>query len=731
MKELKGHLYRILWNKIDNSNDYLDVGLIIKDIDDERKTYKIKGKIRIEPYPAINDYIIANNNGKMYKEDMYECQRIRIELPIKEEYISNKIIKLSEKKLTKREAKKIIEDNKDIWEKIKNKELKIGKIKIEKINIIYINFNNEIIYKTEREKFKDFLDNSGIILKSNQINNLIEKYEKYEIIIEIMTNRIIDLIDIGGISINTIINIADKLNYKEEEKVEIYIINELKNSKNGDTCVEYNKLICNILKEVGNIFNNLIDKEYIDKEIESLIKRDKIIRYKEYLYEISIFIRENNVGSYLKYINNDEGYLKDYEDSARIFLDEYEGYSKLNKEQENSFLSVFRWNINITIGVAGTGKSEILTRLCKYVDTEPSISILFLTPTGKACDRLSKGFKNKGVNKRSYTIHKYNYYPHNHDDEYEYKNEDFDGIINNKYKIIVIDEMSMVSLDIFNTFIDNIEGIKNCVILLLGDTNQLPSIGIGDVLNNLVISEKFNVVELKEIYRSESEGLLEVQKNILKCEPLLNNILNNDKSFKWIKKNPLNNDIIINELKSFKVLPMIITSTNKVVEEYQDIIKSIYNKEYEKKEYIKIVKKIYHEDDTIIIKKNDYDRSLMNGMIGVIKNIIRDDKSKKVNHINILFEGEDNNKSFEGEYIDRMDIDLGYIITIHKSQGSESDNVIILIDESSKINTINLLYTGITRAKKRCILISEERTIKGIIEEKRKVKRISNLKDFC
>jgi exodeoxyribonuclease V alpha subunit len=354
-----------------------------------------------------------------------------------------------------------------------------------------------------------------------------------------------------------------------------------------------------------------------------------------------------------------------------------------------------------------------------------------LTPTGKACDRLSKGFKNKGVNKRSYTIHKYNYYPHNHDDEYEFKNEDFDGIINNKYKIVVIDEMSMVSLDIFNTFIDNIEGIKNCVILLLGDTNQLPSIGIGDVLNNLVISEKFNVVELKEIYRSESEGLLEVQKNILKGEPLLNNILNNDKSFKWIKENPLNNDIIINELKSFKVLPMIITSTNKVVEEYQDIIKSIYNKEYEKKEYIKIVKKIYHEDDTIIIKKNDYDRSLMNGMIGVIKNIIRDDKSKKVNHINILFEGEDNNKSFEGEYIDRMDIDLGYIITIHKSQGSESDNVIILIDESSKINTINLLYTGITRAKKRCILISEERTIKGIIEEKRKVKRISNLKDFC
>ena len=720
--ELKGHIYRILWNKFNNSNEYIEVGLIITDIRDDRKTYKIKGKMMTKPYPAINDYIIANNNGKMYN-DLYECTRINIELPIKEEYINSKIIKLSDKKLTKREAKKIIEENKDIWVKIREKSLNIGKIKKEKIEMIYNNFEDEICYKDDKERLKDFLYKSGIILKNNQINKLIEKYPKCEEIIEIMTNRIIDLINVEGISINTLINIADKLNYGEEEKIEIYIINELKNSINGDTCVEYNKLIGNILNEVGNRLNKIIDKEFIDKVIKDLIKRELIIMYKEYLYEKSIFIKENNIGSYLKYINNDEVYLKEYEERARVFLDDYEG-SKLNKEQEESFLSVFRGNINITIGAAGTGKSEILTRLCKYIQSEPEMSILFLTPTGKACDRLTKGFKNKGINKSSYTIHKYNYYKYVEDNGYEFKNIDFDEIIENQYKIIVIDEMSMVSLNVFDTFINKISKIKNCVILLLGDSNQLPSIDIGDVLNNIVKSDKFRVVELKEIYRSESEGLLEAQNNILKCE----NLLKNDNSFKWIKDNPLNKDIIINELNRYEELPMIITSTNKVVEEYQDIIKRKYNKEYEKKDYVKINKTIYHEDDRIMIKKNDYDKGLMNGMVGNIRMIERD-KNNEIIGVNIIFEGDDEMKFIKKEEMENMD--LGYIITIHKSQGSESENVIILMDEAYKLNTINLLYTGITRAKKQCILISEEMTIKRIIEEKRKVKRISNLKDFC
>ena len=317
----------------------------------------------------------------------------------------------------------------------------------------------------------------------------------------------------------------------------------------------------------------------------------------------------------------------------------------------------------------------------------------------------------------------------------EYKIIDFHAIKNNDYKIIVIDEMSMVSLKIFNEFINKINEFPNCVLLVLGDTNQLPSIECGDVLNNLVLSDSFNLVELKEIFRSESKGLLVAQNNILDFKPLLENMPNNDNSFKWIKEDPKNTDIFLKVLDDFKELPLIITSTNKVVNDYQNIIKYKYNIDYSNKKSTIINNITFHEDDYIMIKKNDYDKGLTNGMIGEIKSIkrIKDNEpsssKKEITILEILFDGEEENKVINSEILE--DMNLGYIMTIHKSQGSESSNVIILLDEASKINTMNLLYTAITRSKKKCILISEEKTIETIINENRKTKRICNLKDFC
>jgi exodeoxyribonuclease V alpha subunit len=366
-----------------------------------------------------------------------------------------------------------------------------------------------------------------------------------------------------------------------------------------------------------------------------------------------------------------------------------------------------------------------LTRLCKFIEEYNSVSILFLTPTGKACHRLTKGFKDKGINKSAYTIHKYNYY----DDDNELKKEidDFDLIKKNEYCIIVIDEMSMVSLNVFHTFIKKINNLHNCVLLLLGDYNQLPSIDFGDVLNNLVLSQAFNTVKLINIFRSDSKSLLTVQNNILNNIPL-DNIDVNDGSFVWIKENPSNIVCIKNVLNDFEELPLIITSTNKVVNEYQNIIKDKYNIDHINKDFIKFNNIIFHVDDKIMIKKNNYEKNLMNGMIGKIISIsISIDNNIKYYGLNILFDGEDKPRdTFSLNELE--DFELAYIITIHKSQGSEADYVIILLDEAPMLNTINLIYTAITRSKKKCILISQEKTVKSI---KKITKRISNLKDFC
>ena len=400
--------------------------------------------------------------------------------------------------------------------------------------------------------------------------------------------------------------------------------------------------------------------EFIDTVINELINIKYITPYKEYLYDSNILDYEIKIGNYLKFVNNDEPYLEDFLERAEVFLDDYPG-SKLNDEQKESFLSVFKSNINITIGPAGTGKSEILTRLCKFIDEYKSVSILFLTPTGKACDRLTKGFKGKDIDKSAYTIHKYNYY----DDDNQFKKEidNFDQIKKNEYKIIVIDEMSMVSLNVFHTFIKKINNLHNCVLLLLGDHNQLPSIDYGDVLNNLVLSEAFNTVKLTKIFRSESKSLLTVQNNILNNIPL-DNMDVNDGSFVWIKENP---STIKNVLNDFEELPLIITSTNKVVNDYQQIIKDKYNINHINKDFIKFNNIIFHVDDKIMIKKNNYEKNLMNGMIGKIISIYND---KNFVGLKILFDGEDEPRDFFS-FDELEDIQLAYIITIHKSQGSE------------------------------------------------------------
>ena len=723
---IKGHIYKILWDKISSrSNDYLEVGLLIKDLDQENITLKIKGTIKINPYPSINDYIIAKKTDKIYSNDIYVCSSIYIDLPIKKDLIFNKIIKLSDKLLTKNETTFLIENNKDIWNLINNKKLNIGKIKEHKINNIYNNFiDYGIKFKDEKEIFKDFLDNCDIKLKNNQIDNLIEKYTKSNDIIHKIYNNLIELLSINSISINTLISIAEKLNHSEDEKIKLFIMKHLKYSSNGDTCILRNELKKYILKEKGNKLSKSLNIEFIDTVIDELINNKFITPYKEYLYDSNILDSEIKIGNSLKFINSDQPYLEDFLKKAEDFLEEYSG-NKLNNEQKESFLSVFKSNINITIGPAGTGKSEILTRLCKFVEEYEydSISILFLTPTGKACDRLTKGFKDKNIEKSAYTIHKYNYY----DDDNKFKKEIDDFEQNkNKYNIIVIDEMSMVSLNVFYTFINKFNDLNNCVLLLLGDCNQLPSIDFGDVLNNLVLAEAFNIVKLIKIFRSESKSLLTVQNNILNNIPL-DNIDVNDGSFVWIKENPSNIECIKNVLNDFEKLPLIITSTNKVVNEYQNIIKDKYNIDHTNKDFIKINNIIFHIDDKIMIKKNNYEKQLMNGMVGKIISILKDDKNKNIIGLKILFDGEDKPKDIT-QLEDLEYIDLAYIITIHKSQGSEADYVIILLDEAPMLNTINLIYTAITRAKKKCILISQEKTLKSI---KKKTERISNLKDFC
>ncbi len=735
MSEIKGHIYRILWDKIiqNNKNDRVAVGFILKDIDENE--IKISGFINIDPYPCINDYVVAMKTKERFN-DAIKCSYIEIKLPIKVEYIEKKIKELLKNertnKLTATDIKYLIENNPKIWDSIRENKLIIGKIKKEKIDNLYNNFGYK--FKDDKQKFKDFLDGNMISLKQNQIDNLFEKYQESKNIISTIVNNLIDLSNVSGITITTLINIADRLNYQPREKVRLIIIYKLKYSPNGDTCMTREKLVKELLKDQYLLAD-------INYSIDDLLARKYIKIYNNFVYETKILSYEKNIGKYLNY-NNDKAILEKYMESARTFLDDYDG-NKLNDEQDDSFMSIFKSNINITVGPAGTGKSEILVRLSKFIEDKPEISILFLTPTGKACDRLTKGFEKNDIGDKAYTIHKFNRYIANGSNEYDMTEiNEFENIIKTCYKIFVIDEMSMVGLEVFNDFIEKIQNFDNCILFVLGDTNQLPSISCGDVLNHMVISKEFNVVELKHIYRSSSPNLLIAQENVLKFRPLTDGFIENDQSFVWFKEDPISNkeyvlNYLRNHINDFNELPLFITSTNAVITNYQDEIKNIFNIGYDENHFIEINKIRFNIGDYLMIKENNYQEELMNGMIGKIisfaehKRIVEIEGEKKTiieKKVKILFNDEKEPRIISVEDLGK--VIMSYLITIHKSQGSESDFVIIILSDCP-MNTINLLYTAITRTKKKCILISKDETIGNIILKKRLTKRISNLQDFC
>ena len=739
--EIEGRLERILYPKDKVNDTEIFVMLIIKH---NNTKYKVKGTTRF--LPSEGDYILAK--GKMTKEnngwgDEYTISNstIKIELPIEYDDKITRLKEISNKELNNIALVNIVTNNKNLWNSLLQKTLNHN-IDANKILKLYDNF--EKYYKTrittniEQDKLEKYLEDNEIKLKSNQIEVLLNKYNETTIIIEKFKADLLSLLELDSFGLTTIKNIASKLNYTVEQQIEIDIKYYLNYDERGNTCVKIKDLNNTLLQ------NPDITQELVDKTIINLKNRKIIVEYNDYIYDKILYDAECNIAKALNEMNNKNCVLEEYKDEI---ISELNKNKLLNDKQLESLINIFDNNINIIIGAAGTGKSKILQTLGRLVSDFEDISCLFLTPTGKACDRLRKSFKSEEdlTNYSSYTIHKFNYYNYDkHNDEDAGNNEnskisknnnskilEFHNILDNKNKIFVIDEMSMVSLLDFNMFIEKIKKLANVVLILLGDTNQLPSVSSGDILNQLIKSKCYNITELNEIVRSSAKGLLTVQENILTCLPILNKYPLNDDSFEWIKVNSLKDkDTVKTIFKRFvKGDVLVLTTTNKIVDEYQNEIKSIYNVITNNDSYI-FNKIKFNIGDKIIMTSNDYEKEIFNGMTGKIINIYKDflEEDTFTEKIDILFDGEDKVRTFDKSIL--LHAKLAYIITIHKSQGSESDNVIILLNDGI-MNNINLLYTAVTRAKKKCILIAEEYPIKKIIEEKIIIKRKSNLSKHC
>lgn len=434
----------------------------------------------------------------------------------------------------------------------------------------------------------------------------------------------------------------------------------------------------------------------------------------------------------IKFIKNFEKELDKQEKILEIILSE---------KQREALIQANENNISIITGGPGTGKTTIVRNLIDIYKAKNK-KVVLCAPTGRAAKKLSES-----TGEDAKTIHRLLEIGKIDDDKLANIDADFKPI---DADVIVIDEMSMVDIFLMNYLTKAIYlGTK---LVLVGDSNQLPSVGAGSVLKDLIESGVIPTVNLDKIFRQAAKSDI-----IINAHRVNNSEMFIDKK----ERQESNNDFFyINESNPDKIIEQIVSLSTTRLEKYgeYDFFKDIQiltptkkgtlgtkelNKvlqdkinpadEYKKEK--KYGETLFREGDRIMQVKNNYDifwdrtidreyetgMGVFNGEFGKIEKIDTVEKQIKVEF--------DDGKIAWYMYSELEQLDLAYAITIHKSQGSEFNVVIIALPQASPmLLTKNLLYTGITRAKKLLIVLGNGKVVNYMINNLDSKKRNTGLK---
>ena len=637
--------------------------------------------------------------GKQFKVE--ECEEI---LPTSkdgiEKYLSSGIIQGIGPVTAKKIVNKFGEDTLNILdnniERLKEIE-GIGKKKLETIIESY---------REQRE-----LKNITIFLQTHglSVNQCLKIYKKYgaSSVDTVKNNPYILCDEISGIGFKTSDKIARSLGIEIDSPFRIqsgirYVINEF--CANGHTFMPKDELIkeaSNVLTVSEDIIEENIKNAALDRKIklERVNDKEGVFTIPNYYCELGITNRILTLA-----ISNFQDISVDVDHLILQF--EKKNNITFAESQKDAIISAFQNGIEIITGGPGTGKTTIIKCIIEIFET-CGLKVLLGAPTGRAAKRMSES-----TGKEATTIHRML-------DMGVFEKEESVFVTNAEEHsleadVVIIDEASMIDITLMNALLKSIKvGTR---LIIVGDVDQLPSVGAGNVLNDFIESGFTKVVRLKEIFRHGKESMIVVNAHkINKGEmPKLNEkgtdffFIRND-----IQEGILNTIIdLINtrlpkfnsnwdKLKSIQVLvPMkkgVLGVTN-LNERIQNVLnpKAPYKKE---KEFRSMV---------------------FNGDMGFIESI--DLEGKK---LSIIFDDE-RRVIYDFMYLDELD--LAYAITIHKSQGSEFPVVIIPAYMGAPLlMNRNLLYTGITRAKEMVVVVGIPKALKYMVDNTRSMERYSSL----
>ena len=360
---------------------------------------------------------------------------------------------------------------------------------------------------------------------------------------------------------------------------------------------------------------------------------------------------------------------------------------KYSSAQKRAFSFLSSTGVKIITGGPGTGKSTVVKGLiAAYKKVNPSGKISLCAPTGRAAQRLTET-----TGMPACTIHRLlEFMPYN--DEYMYKNlnDPIDA------DFIIVDEMSMVDAELFSILIGAIK--NNTLLLLCGDIDQLPSVGPGNVLRDIINSGKYETEKLDVIFRQGSGSSIVC--NAAKVKSGLLN-LQTDDNFKEIYTKS-DSDIvkkvshIIDKcIKNNSAIPQILTPYNKGEAGTYKLNQLVQEKINKCDEGIHFGQYIFKPGDKIMTTRNNYSLNYFNGDTGTIISLSEEGMVVSINEEEILLTPD----LYE-------DVSLAYAVSVYKSQGAEYENVLVVVPEEFK-GTLqrNLIYTAITRAKTKVAVI--------------------------
>ena len=702
MSYVIGKIKKIIYNN--ETNGYLVAIFRTSEVSDDnaqlytKKSITIAGNLldyKLETLVKLEGKFIDHEKyGEQFSFTSYEYMLPTENDDIKE-FLSSKFIQGCGKKT----AAKIVE----IYGSNSIEIIKENKFALDKVEGITPS-KRDTIY----ESIVSYSKSSDIILKLKNLGFSIEEagkiYAKYKDNIEDIINNNIyllnEIIDFKRLDIIFLNNYEDKL---DKRRVKACILESMNNisTTNGDIYYDKNSVYTTLNK----LFNIYIEYEmYIEylEELENelfiVIDEDKC--YLQENYEDEIVISE-------KLKNIEQKKIKTDDFLEKITKLEKKLHITYNDDQKKAITSALNNNITIISGGPGTGKTTIINAIVKlYIEKNKlnNIRVLeeiaLLAPTGRAAKKMSTS-----TGLPASTIHRY----------LKWNKETNDFMINENYKnfqkLIIIDEVSMIDTHLFASLL---KGIHNYVkIILVGDVNQLPSVGPGLTLSDLINSDLFNYIPLNQIYRQSDNSYIPYLAREIKNKDLQEEFINKKDDYNFIiveNKNILSSIKQIIEAgiskgydeNNLQILAPKYRGDNGI-DSLNNMLCNLFNpvKGQRKISYGDV---IYKEGDKVLQLVNDTDNNVFNGDIGFIKSIATISDPYKKEIISIDYDG--NIVMYQRK--DLKNIRHAYAITIHKSQGSEFDHVIMPVSFSYGNMLYNkLLYTGVSRAKKSLILIGE------------------------